>query len=204
MNSWTGLLSAALAFSILELDAASVGQFMISRPIVFGPVMGAVVGQPGLGTGLGALCELFCLEALPVGGSVPPNASVAGAAALVLALGAAPVAVELALPAGLFAGWAHARLEVVLRRGRGALNALVERRLAEAGPPRLAALAVGQALRQAAMTLAVLLLVLMGRGPLRGLWLEAPEFLRAGFGFGLALAPWPAAWALLRSFRMVS
>ncbi len=204
MNPWMTLTAAAAAASIIELDATCVGQFMISRPIVFGPVLGAVLGEPGLGAGLGALCELFCLDALPVGGSVPPNAAGAGACALVLALGPAPVAAELALPAGLLMGWAHARAEVFLRRGRGALNALVDGRLAEGRDPRLAATAAAQVLRQALMTFGLLLFVLLCRAGLRRFWIAAPQSIRAGLGFGLAVAPWPALWALLRSFRMVS
>lgn len=204
MNSWLGLVGAAAACSVIELDATYAGQFMVSRPLVLGPVMGAAFGEPGLGAGLGALCELFCLDALPVGGSVPRNAAVAAAAALILALGPQPVAPALAFPAGLLAGWLHARAEVSLRRRRAALNGALERRLAEGREPGFSSVASGQLLRQAMMTFAVLLAVLALRGPLRRSWEWAPGAARSGLSFGLAMSPWPALWTLVRSFKVVS
>lgn len=204
MNPWAALLAAAAFTAVVELDASAAGQFMVSRPIVLGPVLGAALGQPGLGAGLGILCELLSLEDLPVGGKLPLNATVAVGAALILALGPSPVTPELALPVGLAAGWGHGRWDGFLRRRRAGLNAVVEGRLSQGLEPRLGALAAGQLLRQAAGTFALLLAILLCRGALRRSWLVFPESLHSGLRFGLAVAPWPALWSLMRSFKVVS
>ena len=46
---------------LLALDATSVGQFMISRPLVVGVLAGVVVDQPLLGATIGAILELYLL-----------------------------------------------------------------------------------------------------------------------------------------------
>jgi mannose/fructose/N-acetylgalactosamine-specific phosphotransferase system component IIC len=204
MSPQAGLLAAAAAASLIELDASAAGQFMIGRPIVLGPVLGAALGQLGLGAGLGILCELLSLEDLPVGGKLPLNATVAISAALILALGRSPVTPELALPVGLAAGWGHGRWDGFVRRRRAALNAAVESRLGAGLAPRLGALAAGQLLKQAAGTFALLLAVLLGRGALHRCELAAPVALQSGLRFGLAISPWPALWSLMRSFKVLS
>jgi mannose/fructose/N-acetylgalactosamine-specific phosphotransferase system component IIC len=200
---WNALLCAAAA-AVLELDAAMACQFMVSRPIVLGPLLGFFLGQPGLGAGLGVICELFTLEELPVGSWLPLNASVAVATALILSSGPAPVPPELALPVGLAAGLAHKRIEAVLRRRRAKLNALVAGRLERAEEPGLGRLALGELARQAATTFLLLAVLLACRGLVRGAWSASPDALRSGLRFGYAVAPWPGLWSLLRSFKVVS
>ena len=193
-HHWSGVLAlvaAAGALSVLELDVAEAGQLMIARPIVLGPLFGGAFGRLELGAGLGLLCELFSLEELPVGGNLPLNPAVAVGAALLLALGPAPLAPALAFPAGLLAGWVHAGLEGVLRRRRAGLPE---------GQP-LGGLAVRELAAHAAMTLGVLSAALVLRPVLRLGWRHAPEMLRAGLELGFALAPWLAAASLLRSLR---
>jgi len=114
-DSWSGLWLAAVAGSLIELDKDAVGQFMISRPIVFAPIAGFLFGRPGLGLELGALYELFGLAELPVGGRLSLNVAVAAWAALLWTMGPFPLPVEIAFPAGLLGGWLHARAEAFLR-----------------------------------------------------------------------------------------
>jgi PTS system mannose-specific IIC component len=65
----------------LSLDITAVGQFMISRPIVVGPLAGAVLGAPGIGLAVGALVELIWIGDLPVGAHMPiDNTLLAGVA----------------------------------------------------------------------------------------------------------------------------
>jgi mannose/fructose/N-acetylgalactosamine-specific phosphotransferase system component IIC len=61
----------ALLMSFLSLDATAVGQFMVSRPIVTGPLVGWLIGRPDLGIELGALIELIWIGEVPVGAHLP-------------------------------------------------------------------------------------------------------------------------------------
>ena len=63
------LISGLLAF--LSLDVAAVGQFMVCRPIVVGPLVGWFLGHPDIGLEMGALIELIWIGDLPVGAHLP-------------------------------------------------------------------------------------------------------------------------------------
>lgn len=196
---WPAAGLAAAAVAVLELDATAAGQFMVSRPIVLGPFLGAVLGDLSLGSRLGALCELFSVSERPLGAHLPPNATVAAAAAVLLALGPSQAHAELAFPAGLAAGWLHARVEGALRRGRGGFQ--VDKRLVrgeDLGLGRLAALEMG---KQAVMTFVVLTAALLAGPWLSLLWAGLAQTSAAGLRLGLDLAPWIGLAALLRSFR---
>ena len=100
------LLRLSLVGGLLALDATSVGQFMVSRPLVAGLLTGWVVGDPTLGLVVGALLELYLLVSFPTGGARFPE----GATATVVAVATASVsgavgAVPLAVAVGLV--WGH-------------------------------------------------------------------------------------------------
>lgn len=65
-------LLAALG-GLLALDATSVGQFMISRPLVAGTLTGCFLGTPSIGLAVGATLELYALATLPSGGARLPD-----------------------------------------------------------------------------------------------------------------------------------
>ncbi len=67
------VLAVVLLGSLVGLDLASVPQAMIARPLVAGWLGGLVVGNPLPGLAVGALCELFALETLPVGAARYPD-----------------------------------------------------------------------------------------------------------------------------------
>lgn len=102
------LLVGALG-AVLALDSTSVGQTMISRPLVAGPLTGWVLGDPSLGLAVGAVLELYLLVSFPSGGARFPEAStgtvvaVASVAALD-APGALPVGVAMGLVWGQLGG----------------------------------------------------------------------------------------------------
>ncbi len=76
---------------MLALDATSLGQFMISRPLVAGVLTGWVLGDPVAGLEVGAFLELFHLAGVPSGGSRLPEpgpGTVAGVAVAVSTGGA--------------------------------------------------------------------------------------------------------------------
>jgi mannose/fructose/N-acetylgalactosamine-specific phosphotransferase system component IIC len=76
--SWIGL---GLVGGIVALDSTSCAQSMISRPIVAGPLMGLVLGDPAAGATVGAVLEVFHLGILPIGAARYPEAGTAAVAA---------------------------------------------------------------------------------------------------------------------------
>ena len=64
-------LPLSLLLGLLSLDVTAIGQFMVSRPIVVGPLVGLVTGHPELGLTLGALTELLWIADVPVGSHLP-------------------------------------------------------------------------------------------------------------------------------------
>lgn len=91
----------ALAGGLLGLDGTSVGQFMVSRPLVAGAVAGWILGEPTTGLLVGAILELYLLVSFPSGGARFPE----GATGTVVAV-AAVTAVDApgALPMGVAVG----------------------------------------------------------------------------------------------------
>ena len=103
------LLVGALG-AVLALDTTSVGQTMISRPLVAGPLTGWVLGDPSLGLAVGAVLELYLLVSFPSGGARFPEASTATvvAVASVASLdtaGALPIGVAMGLVWGQLGGF---------------------------------------------------------------------------------------------------
>jgi hypothetical protein len=200
VSAWTFDAAGAGAVALLELDAAAIGPFLLSRPIVIGPLVGWALGSPWVGAGLGALFEALTLEELPLGGRFDFSAPVAAGVAAWLAAGPAALPCEAAFPAGLLAGWAHARVESRLRRGRGAAVRRAEAALAAGAPPRLGAKILAALGQQAAATFVVALAAFAVLGPAAArLWPVLPEFLRAGARTAFLAAPWLGAGSLAAS-----
>lgn len=61
----------ALLMAFLSLDETAVGQFMLSRPIVTGPLVGWLIGRADIGLEVGALIELIWIGDVPVGAHLP-------------------------------------------------------------------------------------------------------------------------------------
>jgi mannose/fructose/N-acetylgalactosamine-specific phosphotransferase system component IIC len=57
----------------LALDGTSVGQFMVSRPLIAGTLAGWFLGDPFLGLLVGGLIELYFIPVFPVGGADFPE-----------------------------------------------------------------------------------------------------------------------------------
>lgn len=106
----TSLAILGLTGGLLALDATSVGQFMVSRPIVAGAITGWVVGHPTEGLFLGALLELYMLVSFPVGGARFPEGPTATVVTVASAVGSAgtgaiPIAIAVGLVWGHLGGW---------------------------------------------------------------------------------------------------
>ncbi len=91
------LLPLTLLGGLLALDGTSLGQFMISRPLVAGALTGWMVGDPVLGLLIGGILEVYFISIFPVGGAEFPEG---GPPALV----AVATGVAISGPAGVAAG----------------------------------------------------------------------------------------------------
>jgi len=67
------LLTLSLIGGLLALDGTSVGQFMVSRPMVAGVLTGWLVGDPVIGLLIGGILELYFISIFPVGGAEFPE-----------------------------------------------------------------------------------------------------------------------------------
>jgi mannose/fructose/N-acetylgalactosamine-specific phosphotransferase system component IIC len=121
----------------IGLDRTQLIQSMVSRPIVCGPLLGILLGNPQMGAAIGAPLEFIWRSWLPVGGVVPPNDSLI----TVLAVGGAclvpgseahlfPVAgffILLTLPLAP----ASRRMEIFIRRANVWLSHRADRQAAD-------------------------------------------------------------------------
>jgi mannose/fructose/N-acetylgalactosamine-specific phosphotransferase system component IIC len=136
--------------ALLFLDQWPAVQTMVSRPIVVGPIVGAILGVPADGVLWGAVLESISLAVQPVGAARYPDAALAGLLGTVAALTGAEAgrfpaawAVTVAVAAGV-AGDAVGRLQ---RRWNGRTAAAVRARVARgslAAPGRGIAIALSR------------------------------------------------------------
>jgi PTS system mannose-specific IIC component len=85
---WSEFFTGSLIAVVLGLDRTAAFQFMLSRPIVAGPLTGLVLGDAWSGLQIGALVELLWLGRLPVGAAIPPDDTQVTVAATVLSVAA--------------------------------------------------------------------------------------------------------------------
>lgn len=112
----------SLLGGLLALDGTSLGQFMVSRPVVAGVLTGWAVGDPAAGLLIGGLLEVYFISIFPVGGSEFPEGgppTVAAVATGVAASGPGGVALGVAL--GLLLSRVGAGSSQLLRKHNGRL-----------------------------------------------------------------------------------
>jgi mannose/fructose/N-acetylgalactosamine-specific phosphotransferase system component IIC len=117
------LLVLSLVGGMLALDATSVGQFMVSRPLVAGAVAGWVLGDAATGLLVGSILELYLLVSFPSGGARFPEGATAAVVAAATGVwgGDAPAAIPLAVAVGLLWGQVGGVSISALRRLNGRL-----------------------------------------------------------------------------------
>jgi len=91
------ILGVALLGGIIGLDRTAAGQFMISQPIVAGPLTGWLLGDVTAGVVIGATLELIWVLDLPVGSFVPADATTCTVSSTAIAALGAPAGAELPL-----------------------------------------------------------------------------------------------------------
>lgn len=192
-GAWGGAATVAAA----ELDVAAIGPFLLSRPVVLAPLLGASLGEPGRGAALGAALELTSQRALPVGGALSWNAAVAAGAAVLLCSGPGGLPLEGGFFMGLLAGRLHQHAETRLRAARAAYGRAAERDAAK-GRSLLGAYLVSSLAAQFVMTLLLVWAALRLAPPL---WAGLSGFrlvdgaLRTVF----YVAPWACLGSLMTS-----
>lgn len=110
----------ALLGGVLALDATSVGQFMLSRPLVAGALTGWMLGDTALGLLIGTLLELYLLVSFPSGGAQFPEGTTATVVAVATAsASSAPGALPIAIAVGLLWGQVGGFSITALRKANG-------------------------------------------------------------------------------------
>lgn len=136
------LVLIALLGGGLALDATSVGQFMLSRPLVTGALTGWMLGDPALGLTIGTVLELYLLVSFPSGGARFPEATTATVVAVATAsVSTAPGAIPLAIAIGLAWGQVGGFSITALRKVNGFI--VPEAADPNAGASRVAAAHLG-------------------------------------------------------------
>jgi mannose/fructose/N-acetylgalactosamine-specific phosphotransferase system component IIC len=97
MHIVLAVLGIAFAGGVLGLDRTAAGQFMISQPIVAGPLSGWMLGEPTAGIIVGAALELIWVLDMPVGTFVPADATIGTVSATAIAALGAPSGAPLPL-----------------------------------------------------------------------------------------------------------
>lgn len=82
----TGILVSAVLGGLIGLDRTALGQFMLSQPVVAGPIIGCALGNPLAGLIIGGILELIWVLDMPIGTFVPADATVASVAATAIAI----------------------------------------------------------------------------------------------------------------------
>jgi mannose PTS system EIIC component len=124
--------------ALLWLDRYQIGQFMISRPIVVGPIIGWALGDIALGLAVGVLFEVLWLRRPPIGGFIAPDVTfstaIASSVAIIVknqfyldTLALALLSFMLFMPLS-FVG---SKLDLLLRMGLGKLAPLTEQAILE-------------------------------------------------------------------------
>ena len=191
------LLCAVLA--LMELDTTYIGQFLISRPLVVGSVMGLLTGNLFLGLQIGLFTELIYLDFIPIGGIVPPSGAIsAGLGVLVAYFFAAPV--YFAFFVGILGGAAFSIIEKRLRRFRSRLLRGAEARIL-AGSLSPGMLIFESLVFQYLCIFAFLIMALTIGGPLAAYISSAmPPKAHIAFQFSYFVVPWMGLVLLFISF----
>lgn len=110
------------------MDSVQVGQFMISRPVFAGALLGLINGCLLQGILLGLFIELVYSDELPVGGSVPPN-GVAATTVAVASYSLIGTTLPVSFFVGIIFGAIYALFEKKIRAIRSVWNKSIETQL---------------------------------------------------------------------------
>jgi len=106
------LILAAMWAGVISLDFTACGPFMVSQPLVCGPLFGWLMGQTAVGVIIGGIVQLLWMDLSPVGVSIPYDATATTVLAVYWAtlpahsaLSQVVLALILAVPFGFLFRW---------------------------------------------------------------------------------------------------
>jgi mannose/fructose/N-acetylgalactosamine-specific phosphotransferase system component IIC len=73
--TWHRLIAAAMWAALICFDFTAFGPFMISQPLVCGPLFGWLMGQVSVGIIIGGIVQLLWMDLSPVGVGIPYDAT---------------------------------------------------------------------------------------------------------------------------------
>ncbi len=124
------LIVAAMWAGVISLDFTACGPFMVSQPLVCGPLFGWLMNQAAVGVMIGGIVQLLWMDLSPVGVGIPYDATATTILAVYWAtlpahsaLSQVVLALILAVPFGFFFRW----LDQLARRMNTRLMHQVER-----------------------------------------------------------------------------
>ncbi|MFA6092379.1 MAG: PTS sugar transporter subunit IIC [Elusimicrobiota bacterium] len=197
--SWLFLTlpAASIGAALVELDDTCIGQWMLSRPIIVGPLFGAVLGSVWSGVAFGALFEAFSCEHSPVGGFLSFNGCVSAVCAVLLSAGPAALPWPADFPAALGIGLFHARwMEPFVRGLRASIIQEMESDLMGTSPIPWQRHLARSLLPHAAATAALVYCACAAGSLLGWAWGVFPEILKDGLSRSFGWSLW-LGWALL-------
>lgn len=80
------IVGISVVGGLLGLDRTAIGQFMVSQPLVAGPITGWLLGDATAGLVIGAVLELIWLLDMPIGNFVPADATIVTVSACAIAV----------------------------------------------------------------------------------------------------------------------
>lgn len=136
---WAGAIGG-----LFWLDRYQIGQLMLSRPVVVGPVIGWALGSVAIGLAVGTLFEVLWLRRPPIGGFIAPevtfSASIAAATATIVGnetnfdiIGLALLSFMLFMPLSFLGS----RLDLLLRIGLAKLAIPAELAILDRSRPKI-------------------------------------------------------------------
>jgi len=99
------VIAVSLVAGLAYLSRRMTGDSQLERPIVVGPIVGILMGDPSTGLICGATLELVFMGAQAIGGAVPPNVAVAASVGTAIAIASGfgvEAALMVAVPAAMF------------------------------------------------------------------------------------------------------
>ncbi len=131
------LIVAAMWAGVISLDFTACGPFMVSQPLVCGPLFGWLVGQVAIGVIVGGIVQLLWMDLSPIGVSIPYDATATTLLAVYWsslpgngALSQVMLALAVAVPLGFLFRW----MDQVARR----LNTVMLHQIDDFSDERLA------------------------------------------------------------------
>jgi mannose/fructose/N-acetylgalactosamine-specific phosphotransferase system component IIC len=80
------IVGISIVCGLLGLDRTAVGQFMVSQPLVAGPITGWLLGDASTGLIIGVVLELIWVLDIPIGNFVPADATIVTVSSCAIAI----------------------------------------------------------------------------------------------------------------------